>query len=257
MIEAAELAELPIKFQAMYNRHALVVGIANRDSIAYGCAKALRDSGYHITMTYQNEQTRRYTADIALELNATFIRCDVKDPIDLGILDPIDVVVHSVANAPLHDLHGAVIDCSEPGFNAMMNVSCYSLIKLVNAVQHKLKPGASIWSMSYVGAERAVQNYGIMGIAKAALESTVRYLACELGQRNIRVNALSVGPIRTRAASGLNNFDDIMELAAATEPLRATLGVHNVGRTLVALHEHGANVTGQTIYVDNGYSCVG
>lgn len=259
MIAEAELhtPSLATQFRALEPKHALVVGIANRDSIAYGCALALKSAGYEITMTYQSEKTRKYTQDIADELDAWFIECDVTEPIDLSSLVPIDVVIHSIANAPLADLHGDVIDCSETGFSSTMHVSCYSLIKLVKAIKDKLRPGASIWTMSYVGAERAVQNYGIMGIAKAGLESTVRYLAVELGQRNVRVNAVSVGPIKTRAASGINKFDDLLEMASATEPLRERLDVHNVGRTVCALAQHGVNITGQTIYVDNGYSCVG
>lgn len=238
-------------------KHALVMGIANRDSIAYGCALALKLAGYDITMTYQNAKTRQYTQAIADALEANFIECDVNNEIGLSHIAPINVVIHSVASAPLADLHGDVIDCSESGFSSTMHVSCYSLIKLVKAIKDKLRPGASIWTMSYIGAERAVQNYGIMGVAKAALESTVRYLAVELGQRNVRVNAVSVGPIKTRAASGINKFDDLLEMASATEPLRERLDVHNVGRTVCALAQHGVNITGQTIYVDNGYSCVG
>lgn len=237
-------------------KRALVVGMANRDSIAYGCAKALRDVGYDIDFTYQNAKAFKYVEPIAHELEARAIKLDLNEPVEwqVGGIWQIDTLVHSVAFAPMRDLHGRVIDCSADGFAETLNTSCYSLIKLVKALEYALRPGASVFTMSYIGSHRAVADYNVMGIAKAALESTVRYLAAELGPRNIKVNAISAGPIRTRAASGINGFDAILQAAQSAEPLSCRLDVHGVGRTVAALAEHAPNVTGQVIYVDNGFS---
>lgn len=259
MLEAAEIIE-SLRMPAFEpTKRALVVGMANRDSIAYGCAMALHNAEYDISFTYQNEKALKHVEQIAEDLNARAFELDLTKPIYWpdGGWGPIDCLVHSVAFAPMRDLHGRVLDCSEAGFAETLNTSCYSLIKLVKALEHNLRPGASIWSMSYIGSQRAVADYNVMGIAKAALEATVRYLACELGPRDIRVNAVSAGPIKTRAASGINGFDNILRATQSAEPLNCQLDVHGVGRTVAALADHAPNVTGQVLYVDNGFSIAG
>lgn len=261
MIEASKFDLLPVisvSDNVFENKRALIVGMANRDSIAYGCARALYDAGYDITFTYQSEKARKYVEPIADELDASCFELDLCNDVGLSV-GGIDCLVHSVAFAPAADLRGRVLDCSPNGLDQTMSTSCYSFIKLVKALEPQLKPGASVFTMSYIGAQRAVGDYNVMGVAKAALESTVRYLACELGPRDIRVNAISAGPIKTRAAGGIKNFDALLDRTMLVEPLvsNVPLTAISVGRTVAALAEHAPNVTGQTLYVDNGFSIVG
>ena len=240
----------------------IVTGIANDKSIAYAVACALRDLGAEIAMTYQNEKTAKYTSIIAEKLDAKlFERLDVSEP---GCLESviekvgetfgnIDFAIHSMAFCNAEDLHGRVIDTSEEGFDSAMNVSCHSFLRMAKALEPFMNKGGTLITMSYLGAERVVKNYGVMGIIKAALESSVRYMAHDMGKNGIRVFAVSPGPIMTRAASGIANFDALLENDAIKAPLGRTVTIEEVGALTAFLCTDGASgMTGQTIYVDAG-----
>ena len=250
----------------MKGKKGLVVGIANEHSIAWGCARALHQAGADLAVTYQNEKAKDYVAPLAEIVDAEiFAPLDVTNEAQLvDLVDNmknrwgrLDFLLHSIAYAPRSDLHGRVVDSSLEGFLAAMDISCHSLIRLAKTTE-SLMGGGAILTMSYYGSEKVVPHYGIMGPVKAALEATVRYLAVELGPKNIRVNALSPGPVKTRAASGLTDFDELMERAAQTAPLRDFVTLEQIGEASVFLMSDNAkNITGQIIYVDNGYHVKG
>jgi enoyl-[acyl-carrier protein] reductase I len=240
----------------------LITGVANDKSIAFAVAKAVRDLGADIALTYQNEKTARYTQPLADALGARlFEKLDVSEPGSLeGVIEKcgaelgkIDFAVHSMAFCNGDDLHGRVIDTSEAGFDAAMNISCHSFLRMAKALEPWMAHGGSLITMSYLGAERVVRNYGVMGIIKAALESAVRYMAYDLGPKGIRVFAVSPGPIMTRAASGIANFNQLLEADAMKAPLGRTVTIEEVGALTAFLCSSGsAGMTGQTIYVDGG-----
>lgn len=244
----------------------LVVGLANDRSLAWGCAQALKAQGAEIAVTYQNEKARPYVAPLADALGAGLVApLDVTVEAEMDALfsaitgrwGRLDFLLHSIAFAPKADLHGRVVDSSGTGFATAMDVSCHSLIRLARRAEPLMAEGGSILTMSFYGSEKVVSGYGIMGPVKAALEATVRYLAAELGPRHIRVNALSTGPVQTRAASGLAHFDALMEKAAAAAPLHRLVTVEQVGEAAAFLLSGRARfITGQTIYVDSGYNAV-
>lgn len=245
----------------------LVIGIANEDSIAWGCAKAFHDNGADIAVTYLNEKSRSYVQPLAERLQASIcMKLDVtlqeeQDALFSTIASKwgkLDFLLHSIAFAPKSDLNGRVTDCSREGFTIAMDVSCHSLIRLAKSAEPLMNGGGSILTMSYYGAEKVVTNYNLMGPVKAALETSVKYLANELGQQHIRVNALSTGPMKTRAASGLANFDILMEKAAQNAPLHQLVTLEQVGEMASFLvSDKAKQITGQTIYVDAGYNIRG
>ena len=245
----------------------LIVGMANDQSLAWGCAEALREAGADLAITYQNEKARRFVEPLAQELEAPiFAPLDVTDPQQVEALfaeiterwGGLDFLLHSIAYAPKDDLHGRVVDSSVEGFRMAMDVSCHSLIRLARYAEPLMAGGGSILTMSFYGSEKVVPGYGIMGPVKAALESSVRYLADELGAQGIRVNALSTGPVRTRAASGLSHLDELIRLASDKAPLHQLVTVEQIGEMAAFLLGPKARfVTGQTIYVDSGYNVVG
>lgn len=245
----------------------LIVGMANDQSLAWGCAEALREAGAELAITYQNEKARRFVEPLAQELDAPiFAPLDVTDPAQVEALfadiaarwGGLDFLLHSIAFAPKDDLHGRVVDSSVEGFRTAMDVSCHSLIRLARYAEPLMAGGGSILTMSFYGSEKVVPGYGIMGPVKAALESSVRYLADELGAQGIRVNALSTGPVRTRAASGLSHLDELIRLASDKAPLHQLVTVEQIGEMAAFLLGPKARfVTGQTIYVDSGYNIVG
>lgn len=245
---------------------ALVVGVANEDSIAWGIAKELKNAGYDIIMTYQNEKTRKFTEHLAEQVNAIgFYQLDLTNQDELdnmvnSLMDrdvDLDVVVHAIAFAPHTALFGRVTDVQAHDFALTMNVSAYSLIRLVNAVEHLLSiDHASIITVSYLGAVRTVRGYGIMGVAKAALESAARSLASEFGPDNVTVNVISPGPIHTRAASGVPDFDDLYNDVVKASMTGRGVTQRDCGRAAVWLAE-AKGITGQTIYIDGGFSAVG
>jgi enoyl-[acyl-carrier protein] reductase I len=241
---------------------ALVTGIANEHSIAYGCAKAFREMGADLAITYLNEKTRGYVEPLARELEAPlFMPLDVtrQDQTD-AVFERIgkewgglDILVHSLAFAPKEDLQGGLLNCSAQGFGLAMDISCHSFIRLARASAPLMKNGGAMFTMSYYGANKVVPNYNVMGPVKAALEACARYLAYELGPQHIRVHAISPGPLLTRAGSGLKDFDRLLAEAAQRAPLGELVDIMDVGYTCAFLATPLAKrLSGETLYVDGG-----
>jgi len=253
--------------ELMKGKKALIVGVANEHSIAYGIARSLSRAGAELAITYQTEKTKTFVEPCLSDLRVPlFMPCDVTQPGSLEtVFDAIektwgrlDVLVHAIAFAPREDLHGRVVDCSLNGFLNAMDVSCHSFIRMAKLAEPLMKDGGSMFTMTYYGSEKAVPNYNMMGPVKAALESTVRYLALELGEKRIRVNAISPGPMMTRAASGLKKFESLLSLAAERAPTHHLVTLDDVGRTTTFLASDLApSITGDVIYIDGGYHIVG
>ena len=249
------------------NKRGLVTGIANDQSIAYGCAMAFRRFGAEVAITYLNEKSRPYVEPLARKLDAPiFMPLDVTVEGSLESVftaiekqwGQIDFVVHSIAFAPKADLHGRVVDCSREGFSMAMDISCHSFIRMARLAEPLMKKGGALFTMSYYGAQRVVEHYNVMGPVKAALEASARYLASEFAESGIRVYVISPGPLKTRAASGISHFDDLLSQAAARAPARQLVSIEDVGIATAALAGDGARlITGETIYVDGGLHIVG
>ena len=247
----------------LQGKRGLVVGIANEHSIATGCAMAFRAAGAEIAVTYASERSKPYIAPVAAKLEADlFLPLDVEiDGQMEAVFDAIrakwgrlDFVVHSIAFCPKDDLQGPVSECSKAGFAQAMDVSVHSLIRLTRLAVPLMKDGGSILTMSYYGAEKVVENYNIMGPVKSALEGTVRYLAAELGPKQIRVNAISPGPLKTRAGSGIAHFDDLIAAAQKRAPEQSLVSIEDVGHIATGLvSDLSHKVTGNIAYVDGGY----
>ena len=245
---------------------ALVVGIANDDSIAYGCAKAFRTAGAEIAVTWLNEKARTYVEPLAQELEASITApLDVSVPGQLEAVFKVvreqwgrlDILVHSIAFAPKQDLQGGLLDCSAEGFAKAMDVSCHSFVRMAKLAAPLMTEGGTMFAMSYYGANRVVPNYNVMGPVKAALEAACRYLAYELGPQGIRVHAISPGPLKTRAASGLKDFELLLNEAARKAPVGELIDIMDVGYTCAYLATPFARrVTGGTVYVDGGTNIV-
>lgn len=245
----------------------LVIGIANEDSIAWGCAKAFHDHGAEVAVTYLNDKSKTYVQPLADRMSSPIcMKLDVTQPKEQDALfeviaskwGKLDFLLHSIAFAPQADLQGRVLDSSSEGFKTAMDISCHSLIRLARAAEPLMKDGGSILTMSFYGAEKVVTHYNLMGPVKAALESSVKYLSAELGKQYIRINAISTGPVKTRAASGLTDFDKLMEEAASKAPLHQLVTLEQIGEMASFLASDNAQqVTGQTIYVDAGYNVNG
>lgn len=250
--------------EPLRGKKALVVGIANKASIAYGIARALHAAGAEIAMTYLNEKARRFTEPcaVALDVNpALNMELDVTKPGMLeatldNIMDTwsrVDILVHAIAFAPLGALHGRVTDCRQDDFAGMMDISVHSLIRMARAVEPLMTGGGTILTLSYLGGQRVVPEYGVMGIAKAALEATARGLAHDLGRKGIRVNVLSPGPVHTRAASGIAGFDALADAVRDKAPLHRMPTPDEVGALAAFLAgPHGGSMTGGTVYIDGG-----
>jgi len=248
-------------------KRGLVVGIANDASIAWGCARAFRAHGAEVAVTWLNDRARGYVEPLAEQLDAPIrMPLDVTQPEQMAALfaeierrwGRLDFLLHSIAFAPKADLQGRLVNSSREGFLTAMDVSCHSLMRLAAAAEPLMTEGGSILTMSYYGAEKVVTHYNLMGPVKAALEASVKYLAAELGAQGIRVNALSPGPIKTRAASGLADFDRLMELAAQRAALHQLVTLEQIGEMAAFLvGDNARQVTGQTIYVDAGYNIRG
>jgi enoyl-[acyl-carrier protein] reductase I len=245
-------------------KRALVLGIANEHSIAYGCARVFRRLGAEVAITYANDKSRAYVEPLAKELGAPIFRqCDVSKPGDLeAIFDDVkstwgslDIALHSIAFAPKNDLHGRVVDSSAEGFGIAMDVSCHSFIRMARLAEPLMLDGGTLLCMTYNGANRVVPNYNLMGPVKAALESVVRYLAFELGDKQIRVHAISPGPLKTRAASGIKDFDQLLNEASERAPIGELVDIDDVGLTTAFLTTPFARrLTGTVTYVDGGLS---
>jgi enoyl-[acyl-carrier protein] reductase I len=245
---------------------ALVVGIANEHSIAYGCAKAFRTAGADLAVTWLNDKARPYVEPLARELEA-----QITAPLDVaaaGELEAVfdlvrkkwgklDSLVHSIAFAPKDDLQGGLLDCSAEGFAKAMDVSCHSFIRMARLAAPLMTDGGTMFAMSYYGANRVVPNYNVMGPVKAALEASCRYLAFELGTAGIRVHAISPGPLKTRASSGLKEFELLLNEAAQKAPLGELVDIMDVGFACAYLAtDFARRITGGTIYVDGGVNLV-
>ena len=243
-------------------KRGLVVGIANEESVAYGCASVLRAAGAQLAITYLNAKAEPHVRPLAERLEAPIILpLDVEVP---GQADAVfaeierrwgklDFIVHSIAFAPASDLHGRVVDCSLAGFQRAMHVSCYSLIELARLGEPLLAGGGTILTMTFYGGEKVVRHYNLMGPVKAALQATVRSLAHELGRSAIRVHALSPGPLRTRAAGGIGGFDQLVEDAETRTPLGSLATKEDVGHAAAFLVSDAARaLTGDTIHIDGG-----
>lgn len=245
---------------------ALIVGVANDQSIAYGCAKAFRTAGADVAITWLNEKARRFVEPLAQELEAPITAAlDVSAPGQMeAVFDTIrrqwgrlDILVHSIAFAPKEDLQGGLLDCSASGFAAAMDVSCHSFIRMAKLAAPLMSDGGTMFAMSYYGANKVVPNYNVMGPVKAALEATCRYLAYELGPRDIRVHAISPGPLKTRAASGLKDFELLLNEAAHRAPLGELVDIMDVGFACAYLATSFARrITGGTVYVDGGTNII-
>jgi enoyl-[acyl-carrier protein] reductase I len=248
-------------------RKALIVGIANDRSIAWGCAQAMHRAGAEIAMTYLNDKARPHVEPLARAVAAPLMMpLEVRNPAQTDALfaaiearwGQLDILVHSIAFAPREALQGRVTDCPKDGFLTAMEVSCWSLIDLTRRAERLMTIGGTVITMSYLGAEEVIENYGIMGPVKAALECAVRYMAAELGPKGIRVHAVSPGPLATRAASGIPDFDDLMQRVAGRAPARRLVTIEEVGAACVFLASpYASAMTGETLYVDGGYHILG
>ena len=246
---------------------ALVVGVANDSSIAYGCAKAFRELGADLAITYLNEKARPHVEPLARELEAPlFLPLDVSVEGQLEAVfaaihkqwGSLDILVHSIAFAPREDLQGGLIDCSAGGFSRAMDVSVHSFIRMAKLAAPLMTDGGTMFAMSYHGAQKVVANYNVMGPVKAALEAACRYLAYELGEKRIRVHPISPGPLKTRAASGLKDFDLLLNEAASRAPIGELVDIDDVGFTCAYLATpYARRLTGQTTYVDGGVNIMG
>lgn len=245
---------------------ALIVGIANESSIAFGCAKAFRTVGADLAITWLNDKARQYVEPLAQDLEAAITApLDVSAPGQLESLfaviaqrwGKLDILVHSIAFAPKEDLQGGLLSCSAAGFAKAMDVSCHSFIRMARLAAPLMTEGGSMFAMSYYGANRVVTNYNVMGPVKAALEAACRYLAYELGTKGIRVHAISPGPLKTRAASGLKDFELLLNEAAQKAPIGELVDIMDVGFTCAYLATPFARrITGGTVYVDGGANIV-
>ena len=248
---------------SLKGKYGLVVGIANEDSIAYGCAKAFHEKGAELAITYLNAKAEPYVRPLAEAMGSPIIACcDVREPGQLeavfkriqeqwGILD---FVLHSIAYAPREDLQTRVVDCSQAGFNLAMDVSCHSFIRMARLAEPLMTRGGCLLTVTFFGAERVVEHYNLMGPVKAALESSVRYIAAELGSKRIRVHALSPGPLKTRAASGIDRFDELLERVRAHTPEHELTSIEDVGNVAVFLvSDEAGSLTGNIEYIDSGF----
>lgn len=243
-------------------KRGLIVGVANGDSIAFGCAAKLRAFGADIALTYLNDKAKRHVEPLAEQIDAALLLpLDVTQPGQIQAVferiaaewGQLDFIIHSIAFAPRDDLHGRIMDCSQAGFLQAMQVSVHSFLEMAHHAEKLLNPGGVMITMSYYGADKVVSHYNIMGPVKAALESSVRYMANELGQKGIRVYAVSPGPLRTRAASGISHFDELIDMAVARAPEHRLVDIGEIGRTVAFLVSASASgITGDVIYVDAG-----
>jgi enoyl-[acyl-carrier protein] reductase I len=251
------------KAPLLEGKRGLVVGIANEQSIAWGCAKAFRALGAEVAVTYLNEKARKHVEPLARELEA-----EIFMPLNVGVDSEVEAVfdrirthwgrldylVHSIAFSPKEALQGRVVDVNRNGFLTTMDVSCWSFIRMAHLAEPLMTNGGSIFTMTYYGSQMVVENYNIMGVAKAALECAVRYIAAELGPKGIRVHAISPGPLATRAASGIPEFDALLDKAKSKAPARSLVSIDDVGvATAFLAHDAARLITGETLYVDGGY----
>ncbi|HET7085546.1 MAG TPA: enoyl-ACP reductase FabI [Rhizomicrobium sp.] len=255
-----------VKAKLLEGKKGLIVGIANERSIAWGCAKAFRALGAEVAITYLNDKARKYVEPLAQSLEAPLLMpLDVNVPGQMEAVfqtitehwNHLDFVVHSIAFSPKDTLQGRVVDVGREGFLSTMEISCWTFIRMARLAEPLMRHGGTLFTMTYYGSQMVVKNYNIMGVAKAALESAVRYLAAELGPKGIRVHAISPGPLATRAASGIPEFDDLLDTAKVKAPARSLVSIDDVGAATAFLaHDAARLITGETLYVDGGYHII-
>jgi enoyl-[acyl-carrier protein] reductase I len=251
----------------MSGKRGLVMGVANNRSIAWGIAKAAHAQGAKLAFTYQGEPLKKRVEPLAAELDATLVgHCDVTDPATIDAvfaeterqLGGLDFLVHAIAFSDKNELDGRYVDTTAENFSKTMLISCYSFTAVAQRAEKLMTDGGSMLTLTYYGAEKWMPHYNVMGVAKAALEASVRYLAADLGPKNIRVNAISAGPIKTLAASGIGDFRYILKWNELNAPLRRTVTIDEVGDTgMYLLSDLGRAVTGEVHHVDAGYHIVG
>jgi enoyl-[acyl-carrier protein] reductase I len=251
---------------ALKGRKGLVVGIANDQSIAWGCAKAFRALGADLAVTYLNDRAKKHVQPLAEALDASiFMPLDVNTEGQMERVFEVvgeewghlDFLLHSIAFSPKEALHGRVVDVERDGFLKTMEVSCWSFLRMAHLAEPLMKRGGTLFTMTYYGSQMVVPNYNIMGVAKAALEASVRYVAAELGPKGIRVHAISPGPLATRAASGIPEFDELMDKAQSKAPARSLVSIDDVGNATAFLALDGAKlITGGVMYIDGGYHII-
>jgi enoyl-[acyl-carrier protein] reductase I len=257
-----DLSTLPL----LKSKKALVTGIANDQSIAWGCAKAFRTFGADLAITYLNDKAKPYVEPLSKEVGAEIfmpLNLQVEGQLE-AVFDAIrqkwgklDIGLHSIAFAPKEDLQGRVVDCSKAGFLLAMDVSCWSFIRMAKLAEPLMVDGGTLSTMTYYGSQMVVEHYNMMGPVKAALESATRYLAAELGPKGIRVHAISPGPLKTRAASGITDFDELIAKAEAKAPAHRLVSIDDVGVAVAFLAMDGAKlITGETFYIDGGYHVI-
>jgi enoyl-[acyl-carrier protein] reductase I len=254
------------KAPLLEGKRGLVIGIANEQSIAWGCAKAFRALGAELAVTYLNDKAKRYVDPLAQALEAPIVMpLDVRTPEQMEAVferiskewGRLDFAVHSIAFSPKDTLQGRVVDVPHDGFLTTMDVSCWSFIRMAHLAEPLMPNGGTLFTMTYYGSQMVVENYNIMGVAKAALESAVRYIAAELGPKGIRVHAISPGPLSTRAASGIPEFDELLEKAKSKAPARSLVSIDDVGAATAFLaHDAARLITGETLYIDGGYHII-
>jgi enoyl-[acyl-carrier protein] reductase I len=244
----------------------LVIGIANEHSIAYGCASIFHKAGAELAISYANAKAEPYVRPLATSfLSPIILPCDVQDNAQMIALfeeikqkwGRLDFLLHSIAFAPKDDLHGRVTDCSLQGFTQAMDISCHSFIRMAKLAEPLMSNGGCLLTVSYVGSHEVVKNYGMMGPVKAALESATIYLAAELGEKNIRVNAISAGAIKTRAGSGLADFDSLLQSTSVKTPMCRMIDLEDIGNMAAFLvSDLAKNITGGVHMVDGGYEII-
>lgn len=249
------------------NKKCLVLGIANNKSIAYGVATTFKKQGARLAFNYVNEPIQKRVEPISAELDGDFIfQCDVSNDAEIAAAaelvkkewEQVDVIIHSIAFANREDLTNRFIETSRSGFQLALDISAYSLIAVCRAFEQLLVPGASIITMTYYGSQKVIPHYNVMGVAKAALESSIRYLSVELGKKNIRINAISAGPIKTLAASGISDFKKIFHHVEEQAPLKRNITIEDVGNTATFLaSDLSSSITGEILFVDAGYHTLG
>src|SRR6476660_5839107 len=255
-----------VKAKLLEGKRGLIVGIANDQSIAWGCAKAFRAFGAELAVTYLNDKAKKYVEPLARELEAPILMpLDVNAPGQMEAVferitehwGELDFLVHSIAFSPKETLQGRVVDVSREDFLTTMDVSCWTFIRMAHLAEPLMHKGGTLFTMTYYGSQMVVKNYNIMGVAKAALESAVRYVAAELGPKGIRVHAISPGPLATRAASGIPEFDELMDKAQSKAPSRCLVSIDDVGNATAFLALDGAKlITGGVQYIDGGYHII-
>jgi enoyl-[acyl-carrier protein] reductase I len=248
-------------------KRGLIMGVANNRSIAWGIAKAAHDHGAELAFTFQGEALEKRVRPLAAELGAHVVgHCDVTDPASIDAVfgeveklwGKIDFVIHCIAFSDKDELTGRYVDTTEANFNRSLNISCWSFTAVAQRAEKLMTDGGTLLTLTYYGAEKWMPHYNVMGVAKAALEASVRYLAADLGPKNIRVNAISAGPIKTLAASGIGDFRYILRWNEYNAPLRRSVTIEEVGDTAAYLvSDMGRGMTGEILHVDAGYHVVG